>query len=118
MTTHGNDKAKHNTVLGRWRITWMELWGQDFVDLDVPGYIKLQDDDHGEFQFGLVIGSFYANPGNDHFDSKWEGADEMEEAFGEIDGTLEEGELHGTVSFWSGDESDYRAVRLKQTGKS
>ena len=30
-----------NPFHGRWRIVEMETWDQDYVDMEVPGYIEL-----------------------------------------------------------------------------
>jgi hypothetical protein len=43
--------------LGRWRITSMEMWDQDFVDAEVEGYFEFEPDDLGNFQFGYVSGN-------------------------------------------------------------
>ena len=42
-----------NPFLGQWRIVWMELWDQDFIDMEVPGHF-LRKEGLGNFQFGLV----------------------------------------------------------------
>ena len=42
--------------VGRWRITEMENWAQDYVDLVEPGYFKFTEDGLGEFVFGAVRG--------------------------------------------------------------
>jgi hypothetical protein len=41
---------------GRWRITSMEMWSQDFVDAEVEGFIEFRLDGLGSFQFGYVSG--------------------------------------------------------------
>ncbi len=41
---------------GKWRIVEMEVWGQDYVDMEVPGCIHIGSDGIGRFQFGLVSG--------------------------------------------------------------
>ena len=47
--------AKRNSgISGRWRITAMEMWDQDFVDEEVPGYINFAEDGLGDSQFGLA----------------------------------------------------------------
>jgi hypothetical protein len=33
-------KAK-SPLLGRWRITWMDQWDQDFVDEETEGYFEM-----------------------------------------------------------------------------
>jgi len=41
---------------GKWRIVEMEVWDQDYVDMEVPGFIRIGSDGTGRFQFGLVSG--------------------------------------------------------------
>lgn len=111
MTQFG---VTQENVAGYWRIVWMEMWNQEFIDLTGRGYIKIDRDGSGEFQFGAVTGNFDTDPVSSYFDSTWKGFDEGDEVHGNIYGTLnEEGkerELCGTISFWEGDESEYRAV--------
>jgi hypothetical protein len=45
-----------NYFAGRWKITWMEMWGQDYVDLVEPGYFLFDEDNQGEFVFSVVHG--------------------------------------------------------------
>ncbi|HCW90454.1 MAG TPA: hypothetical protein DHU56_10455 [Marinobacter sp.] len=35
----------------------MEVWDQDYVDMEVPGYFRIGSDGTGQFQFGLVSGN-------------------------------------------------------------
>lgn len=42
--------------IGKWRITWMETWVQDYVDLEGPGYFEFTEDNLGEFMFGAMHG--------------------------------------------------------------
>ncbi|QHS26666.1 hypothetical protein [Piscirickettsia salmonis] len=44
------------SLSGHWRIVWMALWDQEYVDLIEPGYIKIDEEGQGEFQFGVVRG--------------------------------------------------------------
>jgi hypothetical protein len=111
------EKSVRSSICGHWRIVWMELWDDEYINCVVPGYIKMYADGFGEFQFGVVEGSFHvAPPERSSFDSKWEGSNECDEALGEIDGIIEmidqQEELNGTVSFWDGDESTYKAIRV------
>jgi hypothetical protein len=41
-------------ITGRWRITSMTEWNNDFVDAEVPGCINFAKDGLGDFQFGYV----------------------------------------------------------------
>src|SRR5260370_31692097 len=56
----GWDMAKpsrpNNPFAGRWRITWMEQWDQDFVDAEVEGYFKFGPRNLRSFQLGYVQG--------------------------------------------------------------
>ncbi|MFZ4629418.1 MAG: hypothetical protein ACOYNR_13905 [Blastocatellia bacterium] len=39
---------------GKWHIVEMEVWDQDYVEMEVPGFIRIGSDGTGRFQFGLV----------------------------------------------------------------
>ena len=47
---------KTNPYLGKWRIIEMEMWDQDFVDMETEGHFTFEKDKTGDFQFGLVKG--------------------------------------------------------------
>jgi len=104
-------KAVANSFKGRWKIVWMEMWDQDYVDEEVPGHVTFSDKGHGGFQFGYVCGSFTWSTKDDCVDSLWEGNDEMDPAHGDIHCEIINGELHGTIGSFNGDESAFRAVR-------
>ena len=40
---------------GKWRIVEMEVWDQDYVDMEIPGYFRIGSDRTGQFQFGLRV---------------------------------------------------------------
>ncbi len=111
-------KQSSATISGHWRIVWMKEWDQEYVDLVEPGYVRINSQGNGEFQFGVVIGYFHVNPEKTYFDSTWEGSQEYDEARGKIDGTIDiddeghESKLSGTIAFLGGDKSKYRAIRL------
>ena len=48
--------AKANPFTGRWRITSMSAWEDDFLDEEVEAYIEFDDRGGGEFHFGNVQG--------------------------------------------------------------
>jgi len=101
------------TISGHWRIIWMALWDQEYIDLVEPGCIKISSAGDGEFLFGVVSGGFHVNSDSTYFDSTWEGAQECDEARGTIDGSVDtEGKLSGTIAFWEGDESEFHAIRV------
>jgi hypothetical protein len=48
-----------SAFIGYWKITHMDVWAQDYVDLVVPGFIEFRFEDRnvmGSFQFGTVSG--------------------------------------------------------------
>ena len=104
-------KPTTNSFRGRWKIVWMEMWDQDFVDEEVPGHVTLGDKGLGDFQFGYVCGSITWSVKNGRIDALWEGNDEMDPARGDIHRKIQEGELRGTSGLSSGDRSAFRAVR-------
>ncbi len=110
-------KSKKNEFDGRWRITWMDQWDQDYVDEEVEGFIEFDSKGLGSFQFGCVYGQM------DHRDSTrdghpcvewtWEGNDESEAAMGRGWAVLEGEELKGRIFFHMGDDSEFRCRRAK-----
>jgi hypothetical protein len=104
-------KPAANSFKGRWKIVWMEMWDQDFVDEEVPGHVTLGDKGPGEFQFGYVYGSFAWSVKNGRIDALWEGNDEMDPAHGDIRCEIQQGELYGTIGLFDGGRSAFRAVR-------
>ena len=107
-------KPAANPFKGRWKIVWMEMWDQDFVDEEVPGHVTLGDKGLGDFQFGYVHGSFTWSAKNGRIDALWEGNDEIDPAHGDIHCEIQEGELRGTIGLFDGDRSAFRAVREKK----
>jgi hypothetical protein len=102
--------------IGRWRITEMEQWDQDFVDMDGPGVFEFKKDGTGEFQFGCVHGYMDWRTeevgGRHRVGFSWDGNDECDPAFGrgwaEVDGNL----LSGQIYFHQGDQSLFTAERV------
>jgi hypothetical protein len=107
-------KAQHPFV-GRWRITWMEQWDQDFVDAEVEGFFEFDSKHNGSFQFGYVSGSIdYRLATRDDkpaVEFSWEGNDGMDQAQGRGWAVLHGDELSGTIFVNPGDESEFKAKR-------
>lgn len=104
------------TPAGDWRITEMELWDREFMDMEVPAFIRIAKDGSGEFQFGLVSGSidgrFQDRSGKPGVEFTWEGQDEMDPANGRGWATLEGPDLlNGRLYFHGGDDSAFVAKR-------
>ena len=102
-----------NPFAGRWRITWMELWDQDFVDAEVEGYFKFGPRNLGSFQFGYVQGEIdnrlTSRDGKPCLEFTWEGNDEMNMACGRGWVVKNGNEISGMIFFHQGGESAFQA---------
>ena len=96
--------------VGKWRITWMSNWDQDYVDLVEPGYFEFTDDGLGEFVFGAVKGWVDARVSTrvPYMEFSWQGECEGDYLCGR--GKIEfttpfKGE--GEIFIYNGDESEF-----------
>lgn len=102
-------------AIGRWRITSMEVWDNDFLDAEVPAHITLYKNMKGNFQFGYVQGDIDGRASQEDsvliFDFSWAGFDENDPASGR--GWLQISGNTGTGCFYfhMGDESDFTVIR-------
>ena len=100
---------------GRWRITSMSAWDQDFIDEEEEGYFEFDGKRSGEFHFGYVHGRIDCRPatrdGEPALEWTWDGNDEMDPAQGRGWAVVRGNELHGMIFFHGGDESEFRATR-------
>jgi hypothetical protein len=100
---------------GKWRIAEMEVWDQDYVDMEVPGYIRIGSDGTGQFQFGLISGDIDGRVeqcGNmPRFEFSWSGHDENDQACGRGWAVIENDELHGRIYLHLADDSAFRATK-------
>ena len=109
--------------LGKWRIIEMEMWDEDYFNMEVEAYIKIEENGLGEFQFGLVHGFIDGkivkyNDGN-KFEFSWQGNDEMDEASGsgwikfrsEVKNVID-----GEFRFFKGEDSAFVAKRVECEG--
>ena len=108
---------KPNAFLGRWRITEMEEWDQDYVDLVVPGFIEFDADGSGEFQFGAVHGFLDCRletyNGKKRMEFSWQGENDSDPGFGRGWAALESGEMIGHLFIHMSDDSEFLAIRNK-----
>jgi hypothetical protein len=124
-------RAEHSFV-GKWHITSMELWDDDYVNMERRAFVEIEPDNHGSFQFGLVRGELDgylesaegeppAGPRDstqtvsDRFMFTWEGFDELDEASGSGWMRLTSANLAvGLVKFHGGDRSKFQARRVRR----
>jgi hypothetical protein len=111
MATAKKPSAK--PFVGRWRITEMETWPQDYVDLDGPGHITIKAGRSGQFEFGAVIGFIDYRVENAadgaRLEFSWDGEDETDPISGRGWVTIRGNELHGRLFIHNGDESGFIA---------
>ena len=119
-------------LAGAWHIQSMEMWDEDYFNMEVQAYITIKSNYTGEFQFGLVTGdldgSISVKRDNARLHLSWEGGDENDPPFGrgwcklkvdENDPAFGRGwcklkdndTLEGEITFQMGDRSGFEAVR-------
>lgn len=105
---------KQPALIGPWRIVWMSVWDQDYVDMDVPGHITFGAGGSGNFQFGMVQAQLdyrISKASTSRIEFTWHGFDEGDEVAGRGHAEIVDGELHGHLYIHLGDDSTFRAVR-------
>jgi len=103
-------RAAKSALIGKWRITKMALWDNDYLDMVEPAYIQFKASGRGEFKFGCVVGDLDCTLFADAVDFTWQGFDEMDPVFGDGWAELDDdGTINGEISFHLGDESTFQA---------
>jgi hypothetical protein len=102
------------SIEGKWRITEMDLWDQEAIDLLGPAFIEFKDRS-GQFRFIAVEGRMDCRhgqrKGRPSIDFTWEGNDECDPASGRGWVTLQQdGSLTGHIYFHHGDDSGFKAT--------
>ena len=104
-----------NAIIGSWRITEMELWDQEDIDMMASGYFRFDADGKGEFGFIAVQGwldcRYGIRDGKTAVEFPWEGSDEMDQCSGRGWAGLDGDRLTGRVFFHMGDDSGFTAAR-------
>jgi hypothetical protein len=101
---------------GIWHIIQMDMWDEDYFNMEVQAFIRIGSNNLGSFQFGLVSGDLdgeVVRIGNtERFEFTWEGNDENDPAAGS--GWLKFSgpeKLTGRIKFHGGDRSEFIATR-------
>src|SRR5215207_10811893 len=113
---------KSNPFFGRWRIVEMEIWPQDFVDLEGPGHITFEKRQFGSFHFGAVranIDSRIAkSPEGVRIEFSFDGDNDVDPTCGRGWAMIIGEELRGRLFFHMGDESSFRAIQDTRSNSS
>jgi hypothetical protein len=109
--------SKSTSIIGRWRITEMDNWDQEAVDLVQPGFVEFGDDGLGDLGFIAVTGELdYRDAdrnGRPAVEFSWQGSDEGDDVCGRGWAALSrDGTLEGHIYFHLGDDSAFRAERF------
>jgi hypothetical protein len=103
-------------IAGTWRISEMEFWDQESVELLGPAFIEFGQDGTGQFRFIAVEGWMDCRHG--HRDGRacveftWDGQDDCDPASGRGWAVLEEdGTLRGHIFIHRADDSAFSAIR-------
>ena len=112
----GTPEERAMRLVGRWRVTEMDLWDLEDIDLVEPGFIEFGQDWTGRFGFIAVQGFMDCRTGptkdRPGVEFTWEGDDDGDRASGRGWVVLErDGSLRGHIYFHLGDDSGFRAVR-------
>ncbi len=109
--------AKASKFVGTWHIYEMEEWDKDYFNMEVQAYVKINEKNTGEFQFGLVSGYIDGeiddDPEDRRFEFTWDGNDECDPASGSGWLKLKDADtLEGKIKFHYGDSSKFWAKRV------
>jgi hypothetical protein len=109
--------SESTSIIDRWRITEMDNWDQEAVDLVRPGFIEFDDDRLGELGFIAVTGGLDCRDadrdGRPGVEFSWQGSDEGDDVCGRGWAALNpDGTLEGHIYFHLGDDSAFRAERF------
>lgn len=101
-------------IAGKWRITEMDTWSRDAIDLVGTAYIEFRGLG-GRFLFVAVEGwmdcRHKMKSGRPYVEFAWDGNDECDPASGRgWARLLKDGSLTGYVSIQRGDSSAFKAV--------
>ena len=106
------------SFIGEWNIIEMEMWDEDYYNMEVQAHIKIETNNHGSFQFGLVSGlidgAIADYVGQDRFEFTFEGNDECEHTSGSGWVMAKEKDIiEGEFRFHLGDNSTFLARKAK-----
>ncbi|MFI8411056.1 hypothetical protein ACIGB6_00975 [Paeniglutamicibacter gangotriensis] len=109
-------------LTGRWRITEMDEWDSDAIDMVQPGFIEFSEDRHGEFGFIVVRGWMdcrrFERNGEPGVEFSWTGDDEGDETSGRGWAVLVDDEtVVGHIFFHLGMDSAFVAKPFGNVGQ-
>jgi hypothetical protein len=109
---------KGSGLIGKWRITWMEMWKPDYVDDEVEGFFKFDSDETGKFQFYCVKGVIdyreVMREGKPPVEFSWDGHDGEVLASGRGWAIIDGDSMEGRVFIHLNLDSAFMAVKKRR----
>jgi hypothetical protein len=106
--------------IGTWRITEMDQWDMDYIDMVSPGRIIIDRNGQGEIHFGAVDVEIdcrlESHGGGARLGFSFEGNDEGDPVNGRGWALVDGEEMTGHIFFHLGDDSEFKAKRQKFLG--
>jgi hypothetical protein len=108
-------RSKETAFVGKWRITEMDQWDQDYVNAEKRGHITFEKQREGRFHFGYVQAQldWRYDAAIDRVDFSFEGSCEGDEMNGRGWAKIEGKQMSGKIVFHQGDESGFKAKKGK-----
>jgi hypothetical protein len=103
-----------NPFVGHWRITNMDEWGPDYLDLVVPAFIRIEPGAAGSFQFGTVVGwldyRVVTENERSRLEWSWQGFSDSDDTCGRGWAVLDGPVLKGHLFIHASDDSAFLAA--------
>ena len=101
--------------IGSWRLTEMEAWDADYINLTGPGYLKIDREGGGFMHFGAVEAALDCRvediDDKHRLEFSFQGFDEGDPIFGRGWAIVSASETTGQIYFHHGDESGFTATK-------
>jgi hypothetical protein len=107
-----------NPYIGKWRIVEMEMWDEEYIDMETEGYFQFDKKNQtGYFHFGLVQGNIdyrIEKTGEiERLEFSWNGEDEYDPVSGRGWAVVKGDHIEGRFYFHFGDDSWFKAKKWK-----
>jgi len=106
----------NNNFIGKWRITEMEQWDQEYIDLMGPGHLTIKAAGDGELQFGAIEAWIDCRVeqvnGVERLEFSFEGGDEGDPVCGRAWAQVKGRVMTGRIYLHMGDDSNFTATRF------
>lgn len=106
-----------NPYIGKWRIVEMDMWDEEYIDMETEGYFQFKKDGMGYFHFGLVQGNIdyriEKTGGIERLEFTWDGEAENDLVSGRGWAVVKDDHIEGRFYFHMGDESWFKVKKWK-----